>query len=287
MKCAQVVRSGAEMLYFQPMISSLLRPVATAACLLVVLGCLSSTATAQAVPSAESIEQGVKLIKAAIEARGGAKYLAFKSIVATGQYTPFDGGISTVPAPFLDTIVYPDKERTEFGKGKRKNKRIQVNVGATGWVYDGDAETLKDQNDKQTREFLDGIENDIDHILKGGWQAPGVRVRLAGREEIRPGERADVVEIELTPVRKISLMLDRTTHLPMSLVYERTTDQGLTRNESRFFQYVPYDGVQFPNIVDFYRDGVQLSRINFQDIKLDTPVSDEIFAKPANVKAIK
>ncbi|MEP7271921.1 MAG: hypothetical protein ABI882_10495, partial [Acidobacteriota bacterium] len=231
--------------------------------------------------------EGARLIRAVIEARGGATYLGFKAMVATGQYTPFDGGRSTVPAPFLDTIVFPDKERTEFGRGKRKNRRIQVNVGSTGWVYDGDAETLKDQNEKQTREFLEGLENDLDHILKGGWQAPGVRVRLAGREEIRPGERADVIEIELTPARKVSLWLDRSTHLPLSLVYERTTEQGLTRNEVRFFQYIVYEGVKFPNIVDFYRDGVQINRINYQDIKLNVQVPDDVFAKPANVKAVK
>lgn len=241
----------------------------------------------QSPPQTDEFEQGARLIRAAIEARGGQSYLGFKTLVASGQFTPFDGGISTVPMPFLDTIVFPDKERTEFGKGKKKDRRIQVNNGGTGWVYDGEAETLKDQTDKQIREFQEGLENDLDHILRGGWQAPGVRVRFSGREETRPGERADVLEIQLTPERKVFLSLDRSTHLPTTLVYEKATDKGLTRNETRFFQYIVYDGVKFPNIVDFFRDGVQLSRINYQEIKLDGPVSDEAFAKPANAKAVK
>lgn len=235
----------------------------------------------------ETAEQGVKLLRAAIEARGGDRYLSFKTLVGTGQYTAFDKGSSTVPMPFIDTIVFPDKERTEFGKGKRKDRRIQVNVGSTGWVYDGDAETLKDQNDKQTRAFLDGLMYDVDRILRGGWQAPGVRVRLAGREEIRPGERADVVEIELNPEQKLFLWLDRSTHLPMSAIYEIPGDQGITRNETRFFQYIAYDGVKFPNIVDFFRDGIQTSRINYLDIKPNAPIPDDIFAKPASAKAVK
>jgi hypothetical protein len=45
--------------------------------------------------------------------------------------------------------------------------------------------------------------------------------------------------------------------------------------------------VKFPNIVDYYRDGFQETRVNYQSVKLDAPINDEIFVKPASVKAIK
>src|SRR5438067_11010756 len=162
----------------------------------------------------QNIERGAQLIRAAIEARGGARYLAFKTLAAAGQYTFFDKGSSTIPMPFADTIIYPDKERTEFGKGKKKDRRIQVNTGGTGWVYDGEAQTLKDQNEKQAREFLENLEVDIDHLLRGGWQAQGVEARFFGREETRPGERADIVLIRLRSGREVYLALDGHTHLP-------------------------------------------------------------------------
>lgn len=235
----------------------------------------------------QNAERGAQLIRAAIEARGGARYLAFKTLAATGQYTFFDKGISTIPMPFTDTIVYPDKERTEFGKGKKKDRRIQVNTGGTGWVYDGEAQTIKDQNEKQAREFLENLESDIDHLLRGGWQAPGVETRFYGREETRPGERADVVTIKLRSGRIVYLALHGHTHLPMSVSYEEATEKGVSKNEVRFFQYVVYDGVKFPNIVDFYRDGVQGSRVNYESIKLDAPILENLFTKPASVKEIK
>lgn len=235
----------------------------------------------------KNVERGVELIKQAVQARGGERFLSYQTIMSTGQFTPYDKGMSQIPIPFVDWIVYPDKERTEFGKGKKKNRRIQVNVGKTGWVYDGDAETLKDQTDKQIESHLEGIEFDIDRILRAAAKGLGVEVRFAGREEIRPGERADVVEIQLKSGQNAYLWLDRQTHLPMSLIYERNEEGGLTKNESRYFQYVDYDGVKFPNIVDFYRDGVQSGRINVQSVKLNAPVSDELFVKPANAKAIK
>jgi hypothetical protein len=235
----------------------------------------------------KNAELGVQLIKQAIEARGGARFLSFKTLEAQGQFTPFDKGAPATPVQFTDWIVFPDKERTDFGKGKKKNRKIQVNVGKTGWVYDGDAETLKDQTEKQIQAFLDELEFNIDRILRGGWQEPGVVVRFAGREELRPGERADVVSIELKPEQVIYLWLDRTAHLPISLIYEKSGEGRLIKNEVRFNQYVSYDGVKFPNIVDYYRDGFQETRANYQSIKLDVPISDEIFAKPASVKAIK
>ncbi len=270
-------------------VSKLAQGIFRAGAISLLLGLLVSVVPAQKADPKDpkNAELGLEMLKKVIDARGGASYLKFKSLIATGQYTPFDKGVSTIPRQFVDTIVYPDKERVDFGKGKKKDRDIQVNVGKTGWVYDGAAETLKDQNEKQIQDHLEGMEFDIDRLLRGGWQAPGVEIRFYGREELRPGERANVVAVQLKPEQTIYLWLDRNTNLPLSLIYEKIGSGGLVKNEVRFFQYVSYDGVKFPNIVDFFRDGVQVSRVNYQSIKLDPPINDEIFAKPASVKALK
>lgn len=268
--------------------SSIRRALRLAALSLLLAALIDSVYAQKADPrDPQNAQRGVELIKQAIEARGGQRYLNFKSLTATGQFTAFDKGSSTIPVQFLDIIVYPDKERTEFGKGRKKNRKIQVNVGKTGWVYDGDAETLKEQSDKQIRAHLEDLELSLDSLLRGGWQRPGVEVRFYGREETRPGERADVVAIQLKPEQTVYLWLDRYTHLPMSLSYEKIGEGGLVKHETRFFQHITYDGVKFPNIVDYYRDGIQESRVNYQSVKLDAPVSEELFVKPANVKALK
>src|SRR5262245_158552 len=250
---------------------------------------LATTARAQrADPNdPKNIERGGELIKQAVQARGGERFLSYTGIMSTGMYTPFEKGLSQNPIQFVDWIVYPDKERTEFGKGKKKNRRIQVNVGKTGWVYDGDAETLKDQTDKQVEEHLEGLEFDIDRLLRAAAKGDGVEVGFAGREETRPGERADSIAIRLKSDRTAYLLLDSQTHLPISLSYEKTEDGGLVKQETRYNQYVDYDGVKFPNIVDFFRDNVQTGRVNYQLIKLNTQVGDDLFAKPASPKAIK
>ncbi|HEX4949638.1 MAG TPA: hypothetical protein VFZ34_23380 [Blastocatellia bacterium] len=232
-----------------------------------------------------NVEKGKKLLQQVIEARGGAAFLGFKSIESTGLWSPYEQGASTIPIKFEDYIVYPDKERTEFGKGKKKDRKINVNVGTTGWVYDGDAETLKDQNEKQVKEFQESRETDIDMVLRAAAQDKTAEVRFYGREETRPGERADVIMIKLK--RTFYVQLDPYTKLPTSMSYEKAEEQGTARYEYRFNQYVPYDGVKFPNIVDLYRNGLQISRVNYQTIKLNTAIPETLFAKPANAKAIK
>ncbi|MBO0862406.1 MAG: hypothetical protein J2P21_28690 [Chloracidobacterium sp.] len=235
----------------------------------------------------KNIERGAQLIKQTVQARGGERFLSFNSIMSSGIYTPFAQGMSQGPIQFIDWIVYPDKERTDFGKGKKKNRRIQVNVGKTGWVYDGDAETLKDQTEKQIEEHLEGVDFDIDRLLRVAAKGSGVGVVYTGREETRPGERADIVAVKLKSDQTAYILIDPQTHLPISLSYEKSEDGQLVKQEVRFNQYVDYDGVKFPNIVDFYRDSVQTGRLNVQTIKLNPQTSNELFAKPANVKAIK
>ena len=47
------------------------------------------------------------------------------------------------------------------------------------------------------------------------------------------------------------------------------------------------DGVKMPNIIDHFRAGSQTSRINYDSVELNRPLSDSLFARPANVKAVK
>jgi hypothetical protein len=265
-----------------------LRPIRLLFFLLIIWITARQGLAQRADPSDPKNEQlGTDLIKATITARGGEAYLKFKTLHATGQFTQYDQGVAGLSKAFFNWIVYPDRERVEFGKGKKKDRIIQVNTGNGGWIYDGDAETLKDQTPKQISDFQEGIEFDIDHILRGGWQKEGVQIRFYGREETRPGERADVVELKLTEGKSVYLMIDRNTKLPMSLRYEKMEGRNLSKREVRFFQYVTYGSVKFPNIVDFYRDGVQESRVNYQSVQTDAPAPEELFTKPASAKLIK
>lgn len=266
----------------------LVRPTQFALALIIALATASNAFAQRADPKdPKNATLGVELLKAVIAARGGEAYLKFKTLYATGQFTQYDNGVAGMSKAFFDWIVYPDRERTEFGKGKKKDRTIQVNSGNNGWIYDGDAETLKDQTPKQITDFQEGLDVDLDHILRVGWQQTGAQVRFYGREETRPGERADVVEIKLASEKVVYLMLDRNTKLPLNLSYEKGEGRNLVKREVRFAQFVNYGSVKFPNIVDFYGNGVQESRVNYQTVQTDAPVPEELFIKPASAKLIK
>ena len=42
-----------------------------------------------------------------------------------------------------------------------------------------------------------------------------------------------------------------------------------------------------PFVVDHYTAGVQASRVNYESVEFNRPVPDSLFAKPADVKAVK
>lgn len=235
-----------------------------------------------------NVEKGRKLLQQAVEARGGLVFLGFKSMESEGQWTMFDKGLSTNPVPFLDQIVMPDKERTEFGKGKRKkDKKINVNSGETGWVYDGQVETLKDQNAAQIADFKDARQVDLDLLLRGASNGKAYEVKFYGKEETRPGERGDVLKITLPTGRECYLLLDPNNKLPVRLTYEKNEEQGPARYEYRYNQWVVYDNVKFPNIIDLYKDKIQISRVNLQSVKLNVSLPDSLFVKPESAKAVK
>ncbi len=238
---------------------------------------------------ASNAEKAQKILQQVIEARGGAKFLSYQTIQSSGQWSQYHEGMSNDPIPFIDYVIFPDKERTEFGKAKKKkDRRLNVNTGATGWVYDGEAETLKEQTPAQLTDFKESRESDLDALLKSAGTSKDVTVTFYGREETKPGERADVLTFKVKSGREFFLQIDPQTKLPMTLSYEKTGgEKGTEKYEFRFNQYVAYDGVKFPNIVDLYKDRLQISRVNNVSIKLDVPIPETLFVKPASAKEVK
>src|SRR5215468_1421466 len=71
-------------------------------------------------PDENDHAKAAALMRDAIAARGGDAYLKITSLESRGQFTPFEKAVSGDPTPFVDYIVYPARERTEFGKGDTK-----------------------------------------------------------------------------------------------------------------------------------------------------------------------
>ena len=225
------------------------------------------------------------VIRQAIKARGGDAYLNVRTLMSRGQYTPYDKGVSGNPMEFVDYVAYPDRERTEFGKGD--TKFIQTNSNGTGWVYEAKQKMIRDQTEAQVKDFQQGLRFDLDTLLRAGWQQTGAKLVYLGRREPWKGAITEAVRIDFADGASATLHFDRFSHLPMMTEHKSVTEQGTVNNETRFYRWVDFGGIQFATLQDFYRDGKQSARVSFDTANFNATLPDKLFAKPANVKEVK
>lgn len=234
-------------------------------------------------PNDDKAEQ---IVQHAIEAMGGSAYLNARSVIGRGLFTPYREGQSDIPSTFVDYIVYPDRERTEF-KGQT-GKIIQTNTGDTGWLYDGASKSLKDMTKAQVDDFKRGIRASVDYLLRGFWRKDGAKLSYVGRREAGLARRNETVRLTYSDGFTVDFEFGAKDYLPMKIQYKRTNAEGEeTAEEDRLAQHLKIAGVMAPFVIDHYSAGAQMSRINYQTVEFNSPIADTLFARPASVKAIK
>src|SRR5436190_6584869 len=145
-------------------------------------------------PPVSDDEKVQQIVQRALKAVGGDRYLQVKTVTGRGLFTSFIDGVSQVPQKFVDYVVYPDKERTEFSGGGART--VQTNFKGGGWIYDGAALTLKDQTPQQLDEFTTAVRVGVENLLRGGWRAQGAKLSYVGRRESGViGHRNEVVRL--------------------------------------------------------------------------------------------
>lgn len=227
-----------------------------------------------------------QIVQRAIEALGGSKYLSVMTVTGKGYFTPYKDGVSGIPASFIDYIVYPDKERTEFRFGG--GRVIQTNTGNTGWIYDGAAKTLQDMTPAQVEDFKFAMRTNVDYLLRGTWRKDGAKLSYAGRREAGLAKRNETVRLVYPDGLSVEFEFGAKDGLPAKALYKRTNKEGEEVNEEdRFAQPITIDGVTAPFVIDHFRAGAQTSRINYQSVEFNRPLADALFARPANAKAVK
>lgn len=261
--------------------------VALLAILVSVISCLAqSDAAAKA-----SDEKAEQIVQKAIQAIGGDAYLNVKTVIGRGFYTEYHDGFSGVPLRFVDYIAYPDRERTEFSGGG--NRIIQTNYQNEGWMFDAAAKSLKDQTAKQVEDFRTGMRTSMENLLRGWWRKEGATLSYVGRREASLGRRNEAVKLLYPDGFWIEYEFAAVEGTPAKAIYKRkqknpdTDEMFETSEEDRFFKPVAVAGVSAPFVIDHFRNGVQTSRINYESIEFNKPLADSLFAKPANIKAIK
>ena len=224
------------------------------------------------------------IIDRAVSRLGGDRYLKVTTQVGRGRFSSMKEGAVVRSQTFIDVIVYPDKERTEFKGGG--TKFVQTNSGSNGWVYDGDQELIKIQNETQVENFQRGMRVSLDTLLRGAWRGKG-EISYVGKRPSTLGKRNEVVRLKYEDGLTIEFeFADDGT--PMKASYKRTNSEGEeVTEEDRYAQWVDLSGIRTPLIIDRFTNGKPTSRINYESVEYNVRVPDSIFHKPANPKELK
>jgi len=185
---------------------------------------------------------------------------------------------------FLDVIVFPDKERTEFKGGGVRS--VQTNAGASGWVYDGDQELIKIQDERQIANFRRGIRTSLDNLLRGQWRNEAT-LGYVGKRPATLGKRNDVIKLTYNDGLIVEFEFSDES-LPQKAIYKRlNADNEEVKEEDRYAQFVETNGIKAPYIIDHLINGAPTSRINYESIEYNRTIPDSVFAKPSNPKDLK
>src|SRR5215217_7008791 len=150
---------------------------------------LSASVTAQ---SATAENQADSIVQKAVQKLGGDKYKSVYSQIGRGNFSILKDGVNVSVQTFVDVIVFPDKERSEFKAAGVKS--VQTNTGATGWVFDGDQELIKVQTEKQVANFQRGLRTSLDNLLRGYWRGDA-ELTYIGQRQGTLGKRNDAVKL--------------------------------------------------------------------------------------------
>lgn len=233
-----------------------------------------------------SDEKAEVVVKKAIERLGGQKYLQAKSQFSSGNFTIIAGGQPQQPNTFVDALVFPDKERTEFKNSG--SKTVQANTGETGWIFDGPSKNIRLQSKTEIEDFQRNLRTSLDAILRENWRDKATLTYGGRRQSLVVGRRNDVVRLIYKDEFSVEYEF-ADDGLPVKAIYKRKNANSgeEQKEEDRYAQFVSIQGVLTPFIVDHFIDDQPASRINYLSVEFNRAFSDSIFSKPNDPKELK
>ena len=232
-----------------------------------------------------SLDKADAIVQKAVQILGGDKYKNVNSQIGRGNFSLLKSGVNISVQTFVDVIVFPDKERTEFKTAGVKT--VQTNTGLTGWVFDGDQELIKVQNEKQVANFRRGLQTSLDNLLRGYWKGDA-ELTYIGRRPGTLGKRNDAVRLTYKDGFIVEFEFSADDGTPVKSIYKTVNAAGETTvEEDRYAQFVDTQGITAPYVIDRFTNGEHISRVNFLTVEYNKPIPESIFAKPTDPKSLK
>jgi len=163
-----------------------------------------------------------------------------------------------------------------------------VNYGDGGWIYGEDTRSINNQTQTQVDDFKRSIKVSLDNLLRGAWRKEGAKISYVGRRPATLGKRNDVIRITYNEDFWVEFEFAAEDGLPAKAIYERKNSDGeKAKEEDHYAQFVNVQGVMAPFVIDHFRDGKQMSRINYNTIEFNKEIPLVIFNKPSDLKEAK
>ncbi|MCO6510511.1 MAG: hypothetical protein J5I65_06925 [Aridibacter famidurans] len=229
-------------------------------------------------------EKAEAVIAKAVAKLGGQAYLNAQNSVGEGNLSLLQEGRIGAYMTFIDVIVFPDRERTDFDE--RGSKTVQVNTGDTGWIYEEHLERFGEQTESQIEGFKRAIRTHFDTLLRGGWKGEA-ELSYVGRRPSTLGKRNDVLKLEFEDGFVVEYEFDD-EGLPMKTVYTTAgPDDTVLTEENRYGRYITSGGILYPSVVDRYTNDVHIFRATYESMEFNKRIPDEIFVKPDDPKKLR
>jgi hypothetical protein len=212
------------------------------------------------------------LVNQMIEALGGSAFLDVQEIHTTGRFFSFSKGELSGGDLFVDYIVFPDKERTEFGRDK--NKTITINKGTEGWLINTREKEVEPQPASQSDDFAVGFKTSFDYVLRFVLSLPQTTIQSLGNEII-DFKRADVLEVRDPAKNLIRFYIDRTSRLPLKMQVRRSNEREV--REELYGNWHSFQGVMTPMFVSRSTDGIKTMEVRLETAAYNEGLSEALF----------
>jgi hypothetical protein len=224
----------------------------------------------------QSAAKAKQVLNEAIQALGGETYLNVRDVTCTGRIGQFDhSGELTGFGHFIDYELPPSKERQE---NLPKRNIISVYNGDSGWELDRGG--VSDAPRADLEDFKEGVEKDLDNILRHRIHEPGMTLRYGGTDIVDLKE-SEWVELVDSDNRTLRIAFAINTHLPIREIAETRDPKTQMKSEEidYFSNYHPLSGIQTALQLARERNGTKMFQVFFDNCEYNTSLSDAIFTK--------
>jgi len=241
-------------------------------------------------------QKGKQVLDAALEALGGARFLAMEDRVEAGRvYSFYNGrlrGLSratiytrylTAPDPPSPDGLYV-RERQAFGKDE---DYAIVFDERQGWsiTFRGASPIAEDV----LARYRDTTRRNVFYLMRQRLKEPGLIIEHSGTD-IFDNMPVDIVDITDSDNITVTVFIQQSTKLPVRQLFHRRDPVTKVRNEevTIFGKYRDVGGgVQWPFNMSRRRNGEKIYEIFSETVTINQGLSDQLFALSSDLKILK